>query len=86
MTETDEKSPKNVHRYSFSVPMRNAVKNNDWTAYKFNLYQFYQLNTKFDDYIRILRYFIHEENEVALNFLKTNLKNNLKINLMEFLN
>ena len=79
MTETDEKSPKNVHRYSFSVPMRNAVKNNDWTAYKFNLYQFYQLNTKFDEVIlEFLRYFIHEENEVGIKFFENEFEKQFK--------
>jgi len=79
MTETDEKSPKNVHRYSFSVPMRNAVKNNDWTAYKFNLYQFYQLNTKFDEVIlEFLRYFIHEENEAGIKFFENEFEKQFK--------
>ncbi|MDC0417571.1 tetratricopeptide repeat protein [Candidatus Pelagibacter sp.] len=71
MNQTDENSPRNTFRYSFTVDLKNAIISNDLKEYKFNLYQFYQLNTAFDEAIlEFLRYYIHQGNEKGITFFE----------------
>jgi len=79
MSQTDESSPRNVHRYSFTVSLKNAIVNDDMEKFKFNLYQFYQLNTSFDEAIlEFLRYFIYEKNEKGIKFFENEFEKNFK--------
>ncbi|SMF77378.1 tetratricopeptide repeat protein [Candidatus Pelagibacter sp. HIMB1321] len=79
MSQTDEKSPRNVHRYSFTVSLKNAIVNDNWEEYRFNLYQFYQLNTSFDEAIlEFLRYYIYEKNEKGIEFFEKEFEKNFK--------
>lgn len=79
MSQTDESSPRNVHRYSFTVSLKNAIVNGDMEKYKFNLYQFYQHNTSFDEAIlEFLRYFIYEKNEKGIKFFENEFEKNFK--------
>ena len=71
MNQTDENSPRNVFRYSFTVDMRDAVISEDFVRYKYNLYQFYQINTFFDEAIlEFLRFYIHQKNEKGITFFE----------------
>ena len=71
MNQTDENSPRNVFRYSFTVDMRDAIISEDLVRYKYNLYQFYQINTFFDEAIlEFLRFYIHQKNEKGITFFE----------------
>ena len=79
MSQTDESSPRNVHRYSFTVSLKNAIINGDMEEFKFNLYQFYQLDTSFDEAIlEFLRYYIYEKNEKGIKFFENEYEKNFK--------
>ena len=64
MGQSDESSPKNTHRYAFSTLMTDAINVNDISKYKFNLYQYYQLDPSFEEVIlEFLRFYIYEKNK-----------------------
>ena len=72
MSQIDENSPRNVHRYAFTTPMSEALFSNDVTNYKFNLYQFYQLDPSFIDAIlEFLKFYTFEENENGIEFFES---------------
>ena len=71
MSQIDENSPRNVHRYAFTTPMSEALFSSDVTNYKFNLYQFYQLDPSFVDAIlEFLKFYTFEENENGIEFFE----------------
>ena len=71
MNQTDENSPRNVFRYSFTVDMRDAIISENLVRYKYNLYQFYQLNTSYDEAtLEFLRFYIHQKNEKGITFFE----------------
>ena len=72
MSQIDENSPRNVHRYAFTTPMSEALFSSDVTNYKFNLYQFYQLDPSFIDAIlEFLKFYTFEENENGIKFFES---------------
>ena len=57
MSNIDENSPKNIHRYAFTNEIKQAVLEDNSKKYIFNLYQWYQLNTASHEAIlEFLRY------------------------------
>ena len=75
MSQIDENSPRNVHRYAFTTPMSEALFSSDVTNYKFNLYQFYQLDPSFIDAIlEFLKFYTFEENENGIKFFESEFK------------
>ena len=75
MSQLDENSPKNVHRYAFSINIKNSILLDDIPSYKFNLYQMYQLDTSFENSImEFLRYYIYEENDKGIEFFENEYK------------
>ena len=75
MSQLDENSPKNVHRYAFSINIKNSILLDDIPSYKFNLYQMYQLDTSFENSImEFLRYYLYEENNKGIEFFENEYK------------
>ena len=75
MSQLDENSPRNVHRYAFSINIKNAILLDDIPSYKFNLYQKYQLDTSFENSImEFLRYYIYEKNDKGIKFFEDEYK------------
>ena len=75
MSNIDENSPKNIHRYAFTNEIKQAVLEDNSKKYIFNLYQWYQLNTASHEAIlEFLRYFIHKKNDEGIEFFETEYK------------
>ena len=75
MSNIDENSPKNIHRYAFTNEIKQAVLEDNSKKYIFNLYQWYQLNTASHEAIlEFLRYFIHKKNDEGIQFFETEYK------------
>ena len=71
MNQIDENSPRNVHRYAFTVDLNQASINNDRKTYIYNLYQWYPLNTTFHEVIlEFLRFYIFEKNDSGIRFFE----------------
>ena len=69
MSTIDDNSPRNVHRYAFTPLMNEAIISDDPVSYRYNLYQYYQINTSFPDAIlELLRLQFHEKNEKGINY------------------
>ena len=74
MSQIDENSPRNVHRYAFSTEMTNAIFADDAKKYKFNLYQFYQVDPSFELAImEFLKFYTFEENDKGIDFFEKEL-------------
>ena len=81
MSQIDENSPRNVHRYAFSTEMTNAIFANDAIKYKFNLYQFYQIDPSFELAImEFLKFYTFEENNKGIDFFEKELDRYYKDN------
>ena len=81
MNQIDENSPRNVHRYAFSSEMTNAIFVDDPKKYKFNLYQFYQVDPSFELAImEFLKYYTFEENDKGIDFFEKELDKYYKDN------
>ena len=63
MNQIDESSPRNVHKYAFTNEIREAILSDDIGRYKFNLYQWYQLDTTYKFIIGILKIIYNEKNK-----------------------
>ena len=75
MSQIDENSPRNTHHYAFTTEMHQALFANDVIKYKFNLYQFYQLDPTFQDAIlEFLKFNIFDENKVGIEFFENEFK------------
>lgn len=75
MSQIDENSPRNTHRYAFTTEMHQALFENDVIKYKFNLYQFYQLDPTFQDAIlEFLKFNIFHENKAGIEFFENEFK------------
>ena len=75
MGQSDENSPRNVHRYAFTTLISEAVINDDLADYKFNLYQFYQVDkTASSAILEFLRYYINNKNDKGINFFMSEFK------------
>ena len=71
MNQIDENSPRNVHRYAFTVEINEAILRDDPDSYKFNLYQYYQLDTTYHESIlEFLRFYIYDKNDVGVKFFE----------------
>ena len=81
MSQIDENSPRNVHRYAFSTEMTNAIFADDAKKYKFNLYQFYQVEPSFELAImEFLKFYTFEENDKGIDFFEKELDKYYKDN------
>ncbi|WP_440909325.1 hypothetical protein [Candidatus Pelagibacter sp.] len=79
MDQIDENSPKNVHRYAFTLNIKNSILVDDMKSYIFNLYQFYQLDTSFEKAIlEFLRFYIYEKNEKGIDFFENEFTKNFE--------
>ena len=79
MSEIDEKSPRNVHRYAFTNNIKQSIISNDEKKYLFNLYQLYSLEPYHDDSIlEFLRYQILLKNKNGINYFENKYKDNFK--------
>ena len=71
MSSIDDNSPRNVHRYAFTPLMNEAIIADDPVSYRYNLYQYYQINTSFPDAIlEFLRLQFHEKNEKGVKYFE----------------
>ena len=71
MDQIDENSPRNVHRYAFTINIKQAIFNDDLKKYKFNLYQYYQLDKSYAEAIlEFLRLKINTKNEKGIEFFE----------------
>ena len=75
MSQIDEQSPKNIHTYAFSSEIKRSIIEGNVKNYKFNLYQWYQINiTKHEAILEFLRYYISINNERAIEFFENEYK------------
>ena len=75
MNQIDENSPRNVHKYAFTNEIREAILGNDIVRYKFNLYQWYQLDTTYtNSLLEFLRLFISEKNNKGITYFENEFK------------
>ena len=75
MNQIDESSPRNVHKYAFTNEIRESILSDDIGRYKFNLYQWYQLDTSYtNSLLEFLRLFINEKNENGILFFENEFK------------
>ena len=71
MSQLDENSPRNVHQYAFTTPLNEAIRADNPSAYKFNLYQYYQVDRSDEKAIlEFIRYYIYAENEKGINYFE----------------
>ena len=71
MSQIDENSPRNVHKYAFTTSIKHAVLANNFEKYKYNLYQYYQLDTSSAEAIlEFLRLFINTKNKMGIEFFE----------------
>ena len=74
-----ENSPENYYHYSFTVPLSNALVENNETDYLFNLYQLHNLYPKRYDYILgFVNYFKKNNNEYGQEYFLNYYKNETK--------
>ena len=75
MNQIDENSPRNVHKYAFTNEIREAILSDDIARYKFNLYQWYQLDTTYtNSLLEFLRLFISEKNNQGITYFESEFK------------
>ena len=71
MNQIDENSPKNIHRYAFTNELKQSILEDNQTKYKYNLYQWYQLDTaNHEALIEFMRFYINFKNEKGLEFFE----------------
>ena len=74
-SKAHENSPTNAFEYFFSMPMVEAMKNEDKTKYFFNLYQLYSLYPLKEDWIfQFMNYFAVSNNKKAHDYFLNRLK------------
>ena len=75
MNQIDESSPRNVHKYAYTNEIREAILSDDIVRYKFNLYQWYQLDTTYtNSLLEFLRLFISEKNNQGITYFESEFK------------
>ena len=75
MSQIDENSPKNVHRYAFMNEARQSILQGNEDKYIFNLYQWYQLDTaNHEAIIEFLRFYIFKKNDDGIKFFEQEYK------------
>ena len=86
-----ENSPQNYHPYFFSVPLKDAILENNKPKYLFNLYQLFNLYPKEPEYIiQFLKHFSYIENKEGYEYFLKYYKNEttytpeLKFQLAEY--
>ena len=81
MSQIDENSPRNTHRYAFSTAMTNAIFSDDVINYRFNLYQYYQIDPSFELAImEFLKFYTFEKNEKGIDYFEKELDKYFKDN------
>ena len=79
MSEIDEKSPRNVHRYAFTNNIKQSIISNDEKKYLFNLYQLYGLEPYHEDSIlEFLRFQILLKNKNGIIYFENKYKDSFK--------
>ena len=75
MSQIDENSPRNIHTYAFTGEIKKSILEGNIKNYKFNLYQWYQINiTKHEAILEFLRYYMSIKNEKAIEFFENEYK------------
>ena len=78
-SKAHENSPTNAFEYFFSMPMVEAIKNEDQTKYFFNLYQLYNLYPLKEDWIfQFMNHFAISNNKKAHDYFLDRLKTQTK--------
>ena len=75
MSQIDENSPRNVHRYAFMNEARQSILQGNEDKYIFNLYQWYKLDTaNHEAIIEFLRFYIFKKNDDGIKFFEQEYK------------
>ena len=71
LSQIDENSPRNIHPYAFTNELKQSILEDDAAKYKYNLYQWYQLNTtNHEAIIEFLRFYINFKNDKGIEFFE----------------